>query len=167
MYNIQNILESIEELKDMVGKLEGSVNSIEANIKMINNRIGMLGKEKNALQKDFPVLQAGPVSVPEIKISDNLAKETQAVLINKPNALVYKKVFGKLIDNNKEPLDSVLVKIYDKNNEVCATAETDVTGFFTTMLKPGKYVAEYNKIGFKAINKNFDVDINMNEIELK
>lgn len=84
-----------------------------------------------------------------------------------PGVLTYKKVFGKLVNNTNEPIENVLIKVYDRNNEVCATTETDPIGYWETMLKPGRYVAEYTKSGFKTSNKTFEVGKGAKEVEVK
>ena len=87
--------------------------------------------------------------------------------VDTAGVLTYKKVFGKLTNDVNEPLENVLIKIYDHNNEVCASSETDPTGYFETMLRPGRYVAEHIKSGFKTTNKTFEVGKYVKEVEIK
>lgn len=97
----------------------------------------------------------------------NFIRELSENNDNSSNVLSYKKIFGKLVNNDNEPIENVLIKIYDRNNEVCASTETDPIGYWETMLKPGRYVAEYVKSGFKTTNKTFEVGKNSKEVEVK
>lgn len=162
---IQKILEDVGSLTSTVKDLADSIKLIEANIKVLNNRAAGLMREQpqvisssvsnvesKQLMAEAPKQSTQPVSAPETERS---------------NILTYKKVFGKLVNNTSEPIENVLIKIYDKNNEVCASTETDTIGYWETMLKPGRYIAEYLKTGFKTANKMFEVDKNSKATEVK
>jgi len=117
------------------------------------------------------VIQAGPsrgrqmIEAPQENRDEamNFIKEAN----DGSNVLTYKKVFGRLVNNTNEPIENVLIRVYDRNNEVCASAETDPIGYWETMLKPGRYVAEYTKTGFKTANKTFEVGKGAKEVEVK
>lgn len=168
---LQEILDSVKKIQNTIDVLQSSVSLIETNMKMLNNKASILSKE--AIQQERAHLpNINPVSsVRGRQLSNELPTQINgqsAVLPeDKPGVLTYKKVFGKLINNHEEPIENVLVKIYDKNNEVCATAETDAVGYFETMLKVGRFVAEYTKDGFKTSNKTFEVAPNIKEVEIK
>lgn len=170
---LQNIIDTLDELKKTINELKLTTQIIEANIKILNNRAAGLMSPVEISQVTQQVVSA---AAPIQKQQDNPSRgrqllpiqEKQEMSIEPPsNILTYKKVFGKLINNSGENVEGVLVKFYDKNNEVCATAETDPIGYYESMLRPGKYSAEYVKVGFKAINKTFNVDKNSKEIEIK
>jgi hypothetical protein len=101
------------------------------------------------------------------ELRDEARNPIKEMKSDSPGVLTYKKVFGKLVNNTNEPIENVLIKIYDRNNEVCATTETDPIGYFETMLKPGRYVVEYLKTGFKTTNKTFEIGKNAKEVEIK
>ncbi len=175
---IQKILDTVNELKNIVNEIKDSVSSIEANIKVLNNRAaGLLLASNENINNKNSVINPSQSSLQEsnsiIKQLTAAAPEAQSGLDSSQivndgrGALTYKKVFGKLINNTNEPIETALIKIYDKNNEVCATAETDAIGYFETMLKPGRYVAEYLKSGFKTTNKTFEVNKNTKETEIR
>lgn len=188
---LQKIIDTVDGLKNTVDELKISIQLIEANIKVLNNRAAGLMKEAapqtpasyparmtSAIsaagvpaQKPQQSIQAGPPSrgrqlleTPEEVRQEirNPINETESSSVK-----IYKKVFGRLIDNSSEPIESVLIKVYDKNNDVCATAETDPIGYWETMLPPGRYIAEYLKTGFKTTNKTFDVGKNAKDVEVK
>lgn len=123
-------------------------------------------------QKAQPVVQATPTRGRQLtEYSEELREEaknpTREAKSDGPNVLTYKKTFGRLLNSTNEPVENILIKIYDKNNEVCATTETDPIGYWETMLKPGRYVAECVKSGFKTSNKSFEVGKNVKEVEVK
>lgn len=192
---LQKIMETVDALTSTVNELKISVQLIESNIKVLNNRaaglmrnpatdvssvaaspaiikteiIGMTaGPPMPKSQQQ--VLQANPsrgrqmIEAPQEQRDEamNFIKED-----NGPGVLTYKKVFGRLINNTSEPIENVLIKVYDKNNEVCSSTETDPIGYWETMLRPGRYVAEYTKSGFKTTNKTFEVGKGAKEVEVK
>jgi hypothetical protein len=160
---IQQILEVVNGLKAKVDKLEGSINIIEASIKVLNNRAAGLMKAPETKQQEQQLMAEAPQQV-QVTLQASAASSSD---LEEKGILTYKKVFGKLKNNAGDPIDGVLLKVYDKNNEVCATTETDLVGYFELMLRPGRYVAEYTKAGFKTVNKTFEVDKNAKEIEVK
>jgi len=192
---LQKIMDTVDTLKATVDELKISVQLIEANIKVLNNRAAGLMREN--VQPAYPTIGsrltasvgANPVSagVPEQKsqqviqtaaapnrgrqlIETPEEKRSEAMNIIKedsPGVLTYKKVFGRLVNNSSEPIEGVLIKVFDRNNEISGTAETDPIGYWETMLKPGRYVAEYTKAGFKTTNKTFDVSKSAKEVEVK
>jgi len=188
---LQKIIDTVDGLKITVDELKVSIQLIEANIKVLNNRAAGLmkdpgfnqspaigGRLTNSISAGVPTpKQQQPIQTAVIPTRGRQLVETPEELRHEPlntikedperNVLTYKKVFGRLVNNDSEPIDGVLIKIYDKNNEVCASVETDPIGYFETMLKPGRYVAEYLKSGFKTTNKTFDVGKNAKEIEVK
>lgn len=117
------------------------------------------------------VLQAGTLSRGRQMVEAPQEQRDEAMNFireeNGQGVLTYKKVFGKLVNNTNDPIENVLIKVYDKNNEVCASTETDPIGYWETMLKPGRYVAEYTKSGFKTANKTFEVGKGAKEVEVK
>lgn len=191
---LQKILETMNTLSDTVNELKTSVLLIEQSIKVLNNRAAGLMRENivkipnttqqvslaNAsntqlsagvpTQQSTQTLQAGPSRGRQMKEMPQDQRDEAMNFIKEadgPGVLTYKKVFGKLVNNSSEPIESVLIKVYDRNNEVCATTETDPIGYWETMLKPGRYVAEYTKTGFKTSNKTFEVGKGAKEVEVK
>lgn len=188
---LQQIIDTVKQLKSTIDELKISVQLIEANIKVLNNRAAGLMRDDTtkesypstgsrltnsvALPSNAAVLPATP-GTPQPKRGRPMVEapeETRAEASNfireadNSGVITYKKVFGRLINNTNEPIENVLIKVFDKNNEVCATAETDPIGYWETMLRPGRYVAEYVKPGFKTANKTFDVGRNAKEVEVK
>lgn len=190
---LQKIMETMDELKTTVNELKVSIQLIESNIKTLNNRAAglLVSKDKELVQtSQIPVtktisttaisagvptqksqgnIQSGPSRGRQLfeMIEEHKEEPLSIRESNSPGVLTYKKVYGKLLSNTEEPLESVLIKVYDRNNEVCATTETDPIGYWETMLKPGRYVAEYTKTGFKTTNKTFEVGKNSREVEVK
>lgn len=171
---LQKILDDLNALRTEFNSLKESVQLIEANIKTLNNRAAGL------MMNNPPSAKTAKADAPAAVIPQASSLRgrhtTEAIATRepqfvqeeeRPGVLTYKKVFGKLINNAKEPIENVLIKVYDKNNEVCATTETDPTGYWEIMLKPGRYVAEYTKTGFKTTNKTFEVSKNAKETEVK
>jgi len=191
---LQKIMDTVDALTSTVNELKMSVQLIEANIKVLNNRAAGLMRDGTPViypttgsrltdtvgipmsagapvQKTQEVIQTSSPSRGRQMIETPEETRTEAMNFikddNSPGVMTYKKVYGKLVNNTNEPIENVLIKVYDKNNEVCATTETDPIGYWETMLKPGRYVAEYVKSGFKTANKTFEVGKNAKEIEVK
>lgn len=191
---LQKILETVDGLKNTVDNLKDSIQIIESQIKVLNNRAAGLMRETTpsypspanrlpasvgpAVSAGAPVpkqqqpMQAAPAKRgrPLVEAPEEVREEARNFIKEAndgPGVLTYKKVFGRLVNNSNEPIESVLIKVYDRNNEVCASTETDPIGYWETMLKPGRYVAEYLKTGFKTTNKTFDVGKNAKEVEVK
>jgi hypothetical protein len=171
---IQQILEAMTDLSAKVKTLQDSVNFIEANIKILNNRAaGLMITPDQQIKADTIKPNALPIKELQLTASAPIRhiEQQESIPITQEdvpsNTLTYKKVFGKLINNTNEPIENVLIKVYDKNNEVCATAETDAIGYWESMLRPGRYVAEYLKSGFKTANKTFEVGKNAKDVEVK
>lgn len=157
---LQKIINDVQALKTSIDEMNTAIKLIEVNIKMLNNRAAGLLKQGTETTLSPEKYKSNE----QIKLDNTWEKPPQIEKNDK--VLVYKKVFGKLLDNNKEPIEGVLVRIYDKNNEVCATSETDPTGYWTSMIRPGKYIAEFVKTGFRQINKSFELSKNMKELEV-
>lgn len=175
---LQKILENVENLNKVTGELKISIQLIEANIKILNNRAAGLMLGNMSAMETVPALANEKIVLPNThqtvtsrgrKLSERAKtiEPNEEAAAPDSNILTYKKVFGKLKGKDSEPEENVLVKVFDKNNEVCATTETDPIGYFETMLRPGKYVAEYTKVGFKTSNKTFEVGKYVKEVEIK
>lgn len=174
---LQNIIEMIETLTLTVNELKISVQLIESNIKTLNNRAAGLILNTQSLTTQVQtdnytsnisaILPQAPTNLSRGRQLSETEQSPISQTLEGPGVLTYKKVFGKLINDSSSAIENVLIKVYDKNNEVCATAETDPIGYFEFMLKPGRYVAEYLKTGFKTINKTFDVSQAAKEVEIK
>lgn len=184
------------EVMSLVAKIDdvsSSVKLIEQNIKVLNNRAGSLMRGDNVAQtiQPEPQPQAFPVSAYAPLKQDNVGQQvlpapTQLSSPQKSRPLsenveqpqyqpikpfesinTYKKAFGRLVNNAKEPIEGALIKIYDTNNEVCATTETDITGHWESQVRPGRYSMEIVKASFKPINKSFDVKERDVEVEVR
>ena len=192
---LQKIMDTVDTLKATVDELKISIQLIEANIKVLNNRAAGLMKETPQsgsypstgsrltstvgtltagapVQKAQQPIQAGPAPSrgrAMVETPVELRDEAANIINNAESSgvVTYKKVFGRLVDKANEPIENVLIKVYDRRNEVCASAETDPIGYWETMLPPGRYIAEYVKSGFKTTNKTFDVGKNAKEVEVK
>lgn len=172
---LEKILTTVEDLKATISTLETSVKLIEANIKILNNRAGGILREQQTTRTPIDSVPATlPLQSAQPTRGRQLVADTSQQIAQLPtqdtvpaNAIVYKKVFGRLIDGNKEAISGALVKVFDKNNEVCATTETDPVGYWEVMTRPGKYVAEYTKAGFKTANKTFEVSKTAKETEVR
>jgi hypothetical protein len=189
---IQQIMEDVTLLKTTMQALLESVNLIEANIKFLNNRAaGLANNSSHQQTTQVPIIaqeMSPPLSplieqrssvLPEsLQANSTMQSQRNRQLIETPQpetlsyneetkTSIYKKVFGKLVDNANEPIEGVVIRVYDKNNEVCAATQTDAIGYWEAMLRDGRFVAEYNKSGFKPVNKTFEVSKNAQEVEIK
>lgn len=179
---LQHIIEKLETLTLIVDDLKSSIKLIEGNIKVLNNRAGGLLLQNNKIEPEMKnnlttIEHPNEYQIPPTMRNANIAtlptttspskQMFKPALEESDGIITYKKIFGKLINSNNEPIENVLIKVYDKNNEVCATTESDLVGYWESMVRPGKYVAEYIKDGFKSENKTFEVNKNSNEVQVK
>jgi len=173
---LQKIMDSMDALTATVNELKASIQMIEANIKVLNNRAAGLMREAPSPTSvvgagvNAPVMRAAaPARGRQLIETPEAPQQEQASLLKEdgPGVMTYKKVFGRLVNSSGQPIENVLINIYDQKNDVCATAETDPIGYWETMVRPGRYIAEYVKTGFKPTNKTFDVGKNAKEVEVK
>lgn len=178
---LQKIMDSIEQLQTEIQTLKASTQLIEANIKVLNNRAGSLMRDQGTSIPQPNAFEGVKINPNATQVVDTQGRGRQLGMdaSNAPEAtlpapekkasktLTYKKVFGRLVDSNKEPIVGALVKVFDKNNEVCATAETDPIGYWEAMVQPGRYSVEYTKQGFRQVNKVFELGGNMKELEVR
>ena len=172
---LQGIFDMVKELKGTIQSLETSIKLMEANIKILNNRAaGLMREQQTTIQAEPAQIAPNTYTSQPIRgrqITTGAPQQTiqqmTAETEHSTNVITYKKVFGRLVDANKEAITGALVRVFDKNNEVCATTETDTIGYWESMVKPGRYVAEYTKQGFKAANKTFEVSKTAKEVEVK
>ena len=191
---IDNLKKDIITLVAKVDDVASSVKLIQGNIQMLNNRAAGLMRVDNVAetiiaQPQQPSQATFPVSAYAPQKQDNVGQQVIPAPTNSPaksrvlaenieqpqyqsikpfeSINAYKKAFGRLINGAKEPIEGALIKIYDTNNEVCATTETDMTGHWESQVKAGRYSIEYVKTGFKSVNKSFNVGERDVEVEVR
>ena len=159
---LQKIMDDTDEIKKMMQELTIAVSLIQSNIKFLNNRAsGLLRAEPavNHPQEQKQVIRNQNVVLPDIDRSNIIHDET-------PGVMTYKKVYGRLFDSAMNPIDDALIRVFDKNNEVCATTETDPSGYWETSIRPGRYSASYTKSGMREQNKAFELRADMKTLEV-
>ena len=153
---LEQIYKEFQEFKT----LKHEIALISANLKILNNRVAQLLKTE--LDKPQPLQVRGTTPkevkqlVQEIQKSQPSTPSPTVPLQQKSGALAYRKIYGYFKPND-EPTSDVLVLFYDRHNEVCASAVTDITGRWETMLlQHHKYIAKFIKDGTET-NKEFEV----------
>jgi hypothetical protein len=172
---LQKIIDDIDELKKMVIELATSISLIQSNIKFLNNRAAGLMRAEQPEQKTIPSVQPEPIQNNSENVVLPIIGQQPQSIQSKPNNVIYdetpgtftyKKVYGRLFSGPQTPISEVLIRIFDKNNEVCATTETDPAGYWETLIRPGRYSASYTKSGMREINKAFELKPDMKTLEV-
>jgi hypothetical protein len=71
------------------------------------------------------------------------------------------KVYGKIVNKNKEPISNVNINIYNESSQVIKKRQTDAEGYWEVRLPAGRYGIEYAQKGFKPINRNIELSNDM------
>lgn len=161
-------LELLEKLSKDMDYLRDRVDLMDATIKALNNRIAQLVLSSKDKDLEKPVqINVRPVESVKAVFAQPVNRQKEKLETKSPvTKLVYKKVMGYLKNSDNRPIDDALVLIYDKNNDVIASSNSDTAGYWETMVAPGKYLATIKKSGFKDFNKSFVVNENDKHVEV-
>lgn len=143
-------IDAIYEILEKIEKIEAITKVTDNNIKLLNNKVSKLSKK-----------------IDEIEISPKKSSGTVTAVIPQANKTKNIKVFGNIKNSKKEPINNVLVKIYDESGEEIKSAKTSPKGYWSAIIEPGKYGVEYIHERFKPINKVINVTNDMATYEVK
>jgi hypothetical protein len=172
-------IEMLEKLVKDIENMKQQVQLMDANLKVLNNRINQLItgstpiKQGVAQQAISPPISVRPkqeqaaIAAPVLASTPKVQPQQGPSVAIKTGRLIYKRVFGYLKNQQDKPIEEALVLVYNSRNEVCASAVSDPTGLWETMLTPGRYVAEFKKDNFPAVNRAFEFTEFVKDHEVK
>lgn len=155
-------IDIIYNLYEKFELFEKKLQAIDDNIKILNNKITKINKVGNNLIEQKPTSQ--PVNPVEVTSTND-----ESVNIGKPEKLVLGsvKVFGYIVNRMREPVQDVVVNIFDNENKLIKSAKSNNDGYWDFRLPAGTYSMQYIHSKFKPINKNISVPNNVKEFEVK
>lgn len=177
-------LEIIYSLPQIIKKLESKIDVIDGNVKLLNNKLKSL--KENIEQKQpkegitsttnnqninqpkinearLPRAEAPiPHSIPEVsqKPQKQNTETTKLVIGNK-------KVFGYIKTTSMKPVFGASVKVFDIENNLVKDISSDKDGYWECRLPKGKFNCEILMGTMKLINRNFELNDEIKELEIK
>lgn len=156
---------AIDKIDLILEKMISLEQLFEKKMKVLDNDIKLLNNKLNKLQLKEPAkILAAPTATAPLQVS-----ETKVAEINIVNDLT--KIFGRIKNKNKQPIEGVIVRLFTPSGEVVKTRTTDANGYWEVRIAAGQYGVEYDPT---SINKrlspvNMTVQINpgMKEYEIK
>jgi len=146
---------------DAIYNMEASILSMDKRIKNLEGLVTLLINKVDKLNKK-PAASA-PAAVVKVDSSQNQVSQqkVEKLLLGKV------RVYGKIVNKALQPLNGVVVNVYDKTNEVVKSLKTDVEGFWEVRLPAGKYGVEYLHKNFKPVNRTIEFSDSQKSYEVK
>lgn len=137
---------AIDAIYDTVEK----VNFLSEQVKDLEGKMGLMLSKLDKLNK---------LSLSGSPVPDKNSSPTKKVSQQKVEKLVLGpiRVFGNIVNKNREPLLGVQVNIYDEENELVKEVKTNDSGFWEVRLPSGRYGVEYLHKNFKPINRTIEL----------
>jgi len=165
-------IDAIYLILEKIDDLDKRVQVIDDNIKILNNKITKLNKN---ISQDGPKVFAsdGPKSIPTAVAVGQPIIGSSEEFSQLPTKEVEKltlgpiKIYGYIMNKMRQPVENVVVNIFDINNKLVKTNKTNNDGYWDSRLPSGKYNIEYIHNKFKPINKEIEVPKNVKEYEVK
>jgi len=151
---IYNIYEKLEEL-------EKKIQAIDDNIKILNNKVTKINKIGNQLSEQKPTSAAYAQPVEQEQAAEPVIKQPDKLLLGAT------KVFGYIVNRMKEPVECVVVNIFDQANNLVKSSKSNKDGYWDFRLPPGSYSIQYIHSKFKPINKAVKIPDGVREFEVK
>ena len=156
----KSAIDTIYEILSEIKELKKQMIVLDNNVKLLNNKFSKITKVSPEVSQNQPRAE-----IPAKKI------QPEAVLIKNDNPKESVKVFGRIKNQNKEPINNVDIKIYNDAGEIIKKRNTDDKGYWEARLAPGKYGIEYDPSSlnkkFKPLNININIIDGMKEYEVK
>jgi len=152
----QSAIDSIYTILEKIELLDRRVQIIDDNIKILSNKVSKVGKN---------VAAAAVSSSPIVKdnIHDPPARQQKVEKLILGNI----KTHGYIVNKAKNPLENVIVNIYDGSNQLIKNTKTNNDGHWEVRLPPGKYGVEYIHKKFKPINRVVNLADGIREFEVR
>lgn len=150
-------IDAIYTILEKIDLLEKRFSVIEDNVKLLNNKLSKINKNiVNSSETTIIQTQANE----QESITDNKREPERLVLGNV-------KVYGYIVNRNRQPIDGVAVNLYDQNNRLIRNIITDQNGYWDSRLPSGQYGVEYIHKKFKPINKTIQIEDGIKSFEVR
>jgi len=156
-------IDAIYQILEKIDGLDKKFQIIDDNIKILNNKITKLNKNvSQEAPRAMPTAVAvgQPVFNPTEEDS-GASREVERLVLGPV------KIYGYIMNKMRQPVENVVVNIFDLNNKLIKTNKTNIDGYWESRLPTGKYNIEYIHNKFKPINKEIEVPKNVKEYEVK
>lgn len=158
-------IEAIYKILERIDELGKKVQIIDDNIKILNNKLTKLNKNmvsESPRQLPIATTTAQPSSASDQIIDDQITiKEPEKLLLGPI------KIYGFIMNKMRQPVDGVIVNIFDSNNKLVKANKTNIDGYWESRITHGNYNIEYIHSKFKPVNKEVSVPKNVKEYEVK
>ncbi len=154
-------IDIIYNLYEKFESFEKRLQAIDDNIKILNNKVTKINKVGNQLVEHKPTaMPANPV------VQEDLVQD---IKVGTPEKLVLGsvKVFGYIVNRMKEPVQDVVINIYDNENKLIKSAKSNGDGYWDFRLPSGSYSMQYIHSKFKPINRTIKIPENVKEFEVR
>lgn len=158
-------IDAIYQLLDKVDDLGKRIQVIDDNIKILNNKITKLNK--NVVQEPVRAMPTASATGQPI-IASNVEVEAPSGS-REPDKLLLGpiKIYGYIMNKMKQPVENVVINIFDHNNKLVKSNKSSPEGYWESRLPSGKYNIEYIHSKFKPVNKEIEIPKNVKEYEVK
>jgi hypothetical protein len=155
----ESAIDMIFNLSSQIEHLDKKLTVIDSNLKLLNNKVSKLSKQE----------QGRPLT---LNVDRDFKNNSDNVIIDDEEGpgglrLGNVSVFGHIIDGGKNPIDNVLVTLYDSKNKLIKDISSNKDGFWSVRLSPGDYSVKYEIEGYKDIRRKFELKDNMKRYEVK
>jgi hypothetical protein len=152
----QSAIDAIYEILDKLEFLDKKVQVIDNNVKLLNNKIVKLssGSSPKAIAPSSGPSAAAPQA-------DDSSTQIDRVVLGKV------KTFGYIVNKARQPLESVVVNIYDNKNKLIKNVKTNNDGYWEVRLPSGDYGVEYIHKKFMPINRTIKLAQDIREHEVR
>jgi flagellar hook assembly protein FlgD len=157
-------IDAIYQILEKINDLEKKIQVIDDNIKILNNKITKLNKNvSQEPARAMPTASASGQPVVSSFESDNtpVAREPDKLLLGPI------KIYGFIMNKMKQPVENVVINIFDNNNKLVKTNKSNTDGYWESRLPSGRYNIEYIHNKFKPVNKEIEIPKNVKEYEVK
>jgi len=157
-------IDAIYQILEKIEDLDKKVQIIDDNIKILNNKVTKLNKN---ITHDAPKNAPTAVALGQPVIS--MSEETYGSTSKEVEKLVLGpiRIYGYIMNKMRQPVENVVVNIFDINNKLVKSNKTNNEGYWESRLPSGKYNIEYIHNKFKPINKEIEIPKNIKEYEVK
>ncbi len=180
-------LEIIYSLPQIIKKLESKIDVIDGNVKLLNNKLKSI--KDNIEQKQTKDNSSVPPTSSNTKISQIKNDDVRLPRAEAPHQIPEpiqqqkqqqkqtsestklvignKKVFGYIKTTSLKPVFGASIKVFDNDNNLIKDLLSDKEGYWECRLPKGKFNCEILMGTMKLINRNFELNDEIKELEIK
>lgn len=172
----KSAIDIIYELSDAIKILTAKLDVIDSNIKLLNNKIAKFSTQKNdssQASESLNVKKAMPsASATELfgsNQSSQASRSSAAPQAQERSTFTAGpvKIFGHIVNKNRNPINGVVVNVFDESNKLLKTVKSDNNGYWEARMPYGNFGVEYIHKNFKPINRAISLKDGMKQFEVK